>query len=295
MIAIGKINTLKVLRETAVGMYLGDDENNEVLLPASYIKSDIKVKDKLDVFILNDSENRLIATTRKPIVQLNNFACLRVNAITDVGAFLDWGLEKELFSPFNEQKFEMEQNKYYVVYVYLDEISKRIVASTKIDKFVSNEDCTLEGGAEVEILVYEESPLGFSCIINGKHKGLLYHNEIFQDVFIGDEFIAYIKTIREDGLIDLSLQKGGFKNVLSATDVVLEYLEMHDGFLNLHDKSSPEEIAEKFGMSKATYKKAIGVLYRHRKVLIKPDGVYLVKEDPDSEQKADADSTDTTD
>jgi hypothetical protein len=170
----------------------------------------------------------------------------------------------------------MEKDKHYVVYVYIDEVSKRIVGSGKIDKFLSNEGHALEGGQEVDVMLYEESPLGFSCIINGKHKGLIYHNEIFQDVFIGDEMIAYVKQIREDQLIDISLQKSGFKNVLSATDQVLEYLESHGGYVNLHDKSSPDEISDKFSMSKATYKKAIGILYRQRKVLIKPDGVYLV-------------------
>src|SRR5690606_18788033 len=140
---------------------------------------------------------------------------------------------------------------------------------------------TLEGGQEVEVMLYEESPLGYSCIINGKNKGLIYHNDIYQDVFIGDELIAYVKTVREDNLIDISLQKSGFKNVLSATETILDYLENNDGFLDLHDKSHPDEIASKFSMSKATFKKSIGILYRQRKVLIKPDGVYLVKPEAD--------------
>lgn len=274
MIEIGKINKLKVLRETPVGLHLGDDENNEVLLPASYIKGNIKVNEKLDVFIYNDSENRLIATTRKPAVQLNGFACLRVSAVTEFGAFMDWGLEKDLFVPFAEQKYKMEPDKYYVVHVHLDEVSKRIVGSGRIDQFIPNDDLKLEGGQEVEVMLYEESPLGYSCIINGQYKGLIYHNDIYQDVFIGDELIAYVKTIREDKLVDISLQKSGFKNVLNATETVMEYIESHDGYLNLHDKSSPEEIAEIFSMSKATFKKSIGILYRQRRVIIKPDGVY---------------------
>jgi predicted RNA-binding protein (virulence factor B family) len=283
MIEIGKINKLKVIRETDVGLFLADEEHNEVLLPASYVKTPIKVKDKIDVFVYTDSENRIIATTRQPVAELNQFVCLRVNAVTEVGAFMDWGLEKDLFVPFNEQKFPLELNKYYVVYIYLDELSKRIVASTKLDKFVEADDIKLEGGQEVEIMITEESPLGYSCIINGLYKGLIYHNDVYQDLFVGDEQIAYVKMVREDKLVDISLQKGGFKNVLSATEIILEYLETHDGFLNLHDKSSPEEIAEKFSMSKATFKKSIGVLYRHRKVLIKPDGVYLVEQEPDVE------------
>ncbi|WP_317899723.1 CvfB family protein [Aurantibacillus circumpalustris] len=286
MIEIGKINTLTVLRETAVGFYLGDTEGGEVLLPNSYIKEKPSVKEKIEVFIYKDSEDRLIATLRKPIVKLNDFACLRVNAASDIGAFLDWGLEKELFVPFSEQKFNMEEGRYYVVRVFLDDVSKRIVGSSKLEKFLSNEEMKLEGGQEVEIMITEESPLGYSCIINGMHKGLIYHNDVYQDLFVGDEQIAYVKLIREDKLVDISLQKGGFKNVLSATEIILEYLENNDGFLNLHDKSNPEEISEKFAMSKATFKKSIGVLYRHRKVLIKPDGVYLVVNKEGTEEQS---------
>lgn len=278
MIEIGKINKLKVLRETDAGLHLGDNENNEVLLPASFVREKYRVGDKLEVFIYLDSENRLIATLRKPVVQVNAFACLRVNSVTDFGAFMEWGIEKDLFVPTGQQKYPMEAGKVYVVYVHLDEMTRRIVASSRLENFVS-QNVKLEGGQEVEVLIYEETPLGFNCIINGTYKGLIYHNEIFQDLFIGDELTAYVKSVREDQLIDISLQKSGFKNVLSATDIVLEYIQQHNGFLDLHDKSSPEEIAEKFSMSKATFKKAIGILYRQRKVLIKPDGVYLVKGD----------------
>lgn len=277
MIEIGQINTLVIKRETDVGIFLSDDEGNEALLPKSRLDADYKVNSKLQVFVYSESDGRLIASIKKPIATLNSFAYLRVKEVTNVGAFLEWGLEKDLFVPFNEQKQELTINEYCVVYVYLDPLSKRIVASTRIDKFVSNESHQLECGKEVEIMIYEESPLGFSCIINGKHKGLIYHNEIFQDVFIGEELTAYVKTIRDDGLIDISLQKSGFKNVLNATDIILEYIENNDGYLNLHDKSTPQEIAAKFNMSKATFKKSIGILYRHRKVLIKSDGVYLVK------------------
>ncbi len=279
MIEIGKINTLSVTRETSAGYYLGDNENNEVLLPNSFLKTRPAIGEKLEAFIYMDSDERLIASTRKPIASLNAFACLRVNAVTEQGAFMEWGLEKDLFVPHAEQRFPMLKDKYYVVRVFLDEHSQRLAGSSKLDKFLELEDIKLEGGQEVEILIAEESQLGYTCIINGTYKGLIYHNDVYQDLFVGEELIAYVKAVREDKLIDISLQKGGFKNVLAATDVILEYLEQHDGFLDLHDKSSPEEIAEKFSMSKATFKKSIGVLYRHRKVLIKPDGVYLVKQE----------------
>lgn len=283
MIELGKINTLTVLRESEVGLFLGDKEGNEVLLPKSLADTNITRNSKLSVFVYTDAEARSIATLRKPVVQLNQFALLRVKAVTDAGAFMDWGLEKDLFVPHSEQKNEFEEGKYYVIHVYLDAVSRRITGSNKLDKFLTTDNVKLEGGAEVDILITEESQLGFSCIINGLYKGLIYHNDVYQDLFIGDELSAYVKTIRSDGLIDISLQKSGFKNVLSATEIVLEYLENNNGFLNLHDKSSPEEIATKFSMSKATFKKAIGILYRHRKVLIKPDGVYLVPGAPKTE------------
>jgi predicted RNA-binding protein (virulence factor B family) len=284
MIEIGKMNTLTILRESEVGIFLGDEKGSEVLLPKSRLDATYTPGNKLDVFVYTDSDARLIASTRRPIAQLNDFALLRVKTVNDFGAFMDWGLEKDLFVPFSEQKQDFLEEKFYIIYVYLDPVSRRIAGSNKIDQFLSNEESKLEGGAEVDIMIYDESQLGFSCIINGKHKGLIYHNDVYQDLFIGDELEAYVKTIRPDGLIDISLQKSGFKNVLSATEIVLDYLEQHEGFLNLHDKSSPEEIAAKFSMSKATYKKAIGILYRQRKVLIKPDGVYLVAGDANTSE-----------
>ncbi|MDP3556140.1 MAG: S1-like domain-containing RNA-binding protein [Bacteroidota bacterium] len=290
MIEIGKINNLTILRETTVGLYLGDDERNDVLLPNSFIKEEHKVGEKLDVFIYNDSEDRIIATTKNPYVKINEFAYLRVVSVSEVGAFLDWGLEKDLLVPYSEQKHKMSEDNFYVVYVYLDEVTNRIVASNKIDKFLDNENVELKEAEPVDLIIYEESPLGFSCIINGAHKGLIYHNDIFKEVFIGDEMEGFVKTIREDKLIDISFQKSGFKNVLDSTEVVMEYLQKNNGFLNLHDKSTPEEISIRLSMSKATFKKAIGILYRHRKVLIKPDGVYLVKEETPKEEPKDAEA-----
>lgn len=284
MIEIGKINTLTILRETDVGLFLGDEEDKkEVLLPLSHSKPVGKPGDKVEVFIYNDSEDRLIATLKRPYVTLESFAYLRVTSVTEIGAFMDWGLEKDLFVPFSEQRDKMEESVFYVVYVYLDKISNRIVASSKLDKFIVTDKIELEPGQEVDLLIYEESPLGFSAIINNTYKGLIYHNDIYNDVFIGDELKGYVRNIREDKLVDISFQKSGFKNVLDSTEVVIEYLEKHDGFMPLHDKSTPEEISIKLSMSKATFKKAIGILYRHRKVLIKPDGVYLVKAEENDE------------
>ena len=280
MIQIGKTNTLTILRDTPVGMYLGEDESQAVLLPKKYIKPDFKVGDQVDVFIYKDSEDRIIATTLEPYAEVNQFAHLNVSEVSRVGAFLDWGLEKDLFVPFKEQKKRMEEGSSYVVFVYLDEVTQRIVASSKINKFISNEVLTVEVGQEVDLLVYDRSPMGYNCIINGDHKGLLYNNEIYSNIQVGDQLTGYIKTIRENNLIDLSLQKLGFKNVLSSTDVILDYLRKHEGFLEMTDKSSPEEIQKRFSMSKATFKKSIGVLYRQRKVVIEDNGVRLVPVDP---------------
>jgi uncharacterized protein len=279
MIRIGKENTLTVLRETSAGLHLGDGDNNEVLLPNSFIKKPYKIREQLSVFIYKDAEDRLIATTKKPYASLFSFACLKVKEVNASGAFLDWGIEKDLFVPFKEQKSEMTEGSSHVVYVYIDEISNRIIGSSKISQFISNEVLQVKAGEEVNLLVFEESPLGYSCIINAMHRGLLYRNEIFKDIEIGDNLKGYIKTIRPDNLIDLSLQQPGFKNVLSATDMILEYLHENDGFLGLSDKSSPAEIAELFNMSKATFKKSIGILYRQRKVVLKDEGVHLLKED----------------
>ncbi|MBS1637435.1 MAG: GntR family transcriptional regulator [Bacteroidetes bacterium] len=278
MIHIGKTNNLTIIRDTPVGMYLGENEAQVVLLPKKYIKPEFKVGDQVDVFIYKDSEDRLVATTLEPYAEVNQFAHLNVSEVSRVGAFLDWGLEKDLFVPFKEQKKRMEEGSSYVVFVYLDEVTQRVVASSKINKFISNEVLTVEVGQEVDLLVYDRSPMGYNCIINGDHKGLLYNNEIYSNIQVGDQLTGYIKTIRENNLIDLSLQKLGFKNVLSSTDIILDYLHRHEGFVALSDKSSPEEILKVFSMSKATFKKSIGVLYRQRKVRIGDDGVHLLKE-----------------
>ncbi len=277
MIQLGKKNTLQIIRDTPVGMFLGEDDSNVVLLPKKFIEPEFKVGDEIDVFIYKDSEDRIIATRLKPFVEVNNFAFLNVSDANQYGAFLDWGLEKDLFVPFKEQKRKMTPGSNYVVYIYIDELTDRIVASSKINKFISNEVLQVEQAEEVDLLVYDETPLGYTCIINSMHKGLVYHNDIFQDVKIGDELKGYIKTIREGNLIDLSLQKIGFKHVLSSTDTILEYLKTHDGFMTFTDKSSPDLIERNFSMSKATFKKSIGILYRQRKVTLEEKGVRLVE------------------
>ena len=277
MIELGKTNKLRILRNTSVGMYLGDDDNNVVLLPKKYVEPEFQIDDEIDVFIYTDSEDRIIATRLKPFAEINHFAFLNVSEVTKFGAFLDWGLEKDLFVPFKEQKHKMFEGYSYVVYIYVDELTNRIVASSKVNKFISNEVLSVAQGDEVDLLVYNETDMGFTCIINSLHKGLIYHNDIYQDIKVGDDLKGYVKQIREGNLIDLSLQKIGFKHVLSSTDMILEYLKTHDGYLELTDKSSPDLIERRFNMSKATFKKSLGILYRQRQVTLHDDGVRLVK------------------
>ena len=285
MIITGKMNKLREVRETEAGLHLGDEEGNEVLLPASHSKEKFKRGQEREVFIYTDGEGKLLASSNKPYAELNTFFYLRVTAVTPIGAFLDWGLEKDLLVPYNEQKTDMEEGIFYVVYIFLDEVSNRIVASSKLDKFFETENILLEEGQPVDILIYEESQLGFSCIVDNTYKGLIYHNDIFKDVFIGDELKGFVRNIREDKLIDISFQKSGFKNVLDSTEVVYNYIVKNNGYTSLNDKSTPEEISVKLSMSKATFKKAIGILYRHRRVLIKPDGVYLAEPSPEDGEK----------
>ncbi len=280
------MNMLRELRETEAGLHLGDEEGNEVLLPASHSKEQFSKGREREVFVYTDGDGKILASANKPYAELNTFFYLRVTSVTPIGAFLDWGLEKDLLVPFSEQKMDMEEGTFYVVYIYLDDRSNRIVASTKVERFIETENINLEEGQQVDLLIYEESPLGFSCIINNTYKGLIYHNDIFKDVFIGDEMTGFVRTIREDKLVDISFQKSGFRNVLDSTETVYDYITRNKGYITLNDKSTPEEISIKLSMSKATFKKAIGILYRQRRVLIKPDGVYLSNEkDQQSEEK----------
>lgn len=278
MIQLGKRNILTILRHTSVGVYLGDNENSEVLLPQKYSSGTMNVGEQIDVFIYKDSEDRIIATTEEPFIEVGQFGLLKAVSVNKIGAFLDWGLEKDILVPFKEQRHKMFEGFEYVVFVYIDEESQRIVASSKINRFFEKTNIELEQGQEVDLLVYDESDLGFSCVIDNAYQGLIYANDVYQDIRIGDFLKGYIKLVRPDKLVDISLQPVGFKHVLSSTDLILDYLKAHEGFLNMTDKSSPEEIEKRFNMSKATFKKSIGILYRQRKVVLKEDGVHLVKE-----------------
>jgi predicted RNA-binding protein (virulence factor B family) len=274
-IELGRFNTLEVVKEVDFGMYLDGGEQGEILLPARYVPDDCKVGDRLDVFLYLDMEERLIATTLTPLVQVGEFACLEVNWVNEYGAFLNWGLMKDLFVPFREQKMKMQVGRKYVVYAYVDEESYRIVASAKVDRYLSKEIPAYRPGDEVDMLVWQKTELGFKAIVEHKYSGLLYGNQIFRDLCTGDKLKAYLKQVRPDGKIDLILQKAGFEHVDDFADRLLYYIKEHGGSIPFGDKSDATAIYDTFGVSKKTFKKAVGDLYKKRLILIGEDGLRL--------------------
>lgn len=274
MIELGNYNTLKILRETGVGLFLGDDDVDDLLLPSKYVPDNYEIGDDIRVFCYLDHEERPIATTLDPLIIRNTFGFLEVAEVNDFGAFLDWGLEKHLLVPFREQQIKMIEGKSYVVFCYLDEKTFRLVASSRLNKFVEHEDLSLSAKEEVDLLVSRKSDLGWDVIINNKYKGLIFANEVFQPLEVGMSVKGYVKNIREDNKVDISLKPIGYSSLEPAANQIFEQLELEGGFIALHDKSPPEEIQEKFSMSKKIFKKAIGTLYRERKIEIKNDGIY---------------------
>ena len=277
MINLGVYNSLAVLRSAEQGLYLGDDSGESVLLPNKYIPAGAGIGDTLNVFIYNDSEDRIIATTLVPKVTLNKFACLEVVNVTNNGAFLDWGLAKDIFVPFNEQLKKLEVGQHPIAVLYLDKITNRLAASCKINKFLNNETIEVKEKEEVELLIMEKTDLGINVIINDIYKGIIYQNEIFQTLTYGDRMKGYIKKIRDDKKIDVSLEKIGYEKVQGHEEKILAKLKENKGFLNLNDYSSPEEITAVLEMSKKTFKKAIGSLFKQRKIRIEEKGIYLAQ------------------
>jgi len=276
MIELGKQQKLKIQRFSDPGLYLVDDEENEILLPNQYIDDNMVPGNELDVFVYKDSEDRLVATTEEPKIKLNDFAFLKVNDLASFGAFLDWGLQKDLLVPNNQQSMDMYVGKKYLVYMYLDDETDRLVASSKINKFLNNDELTVFEGDKVDLIVSNNSSLGFNTIVNNQHSGLIYHNEIFNDINTGDHLVGYVKKIREDNKIDISLQKQGYGNVEPNAQIILEKLSKNDGFIQLNDKSNPDLIRSQLQMSKKTFKKAIGSLYKQKLIEIDEKGLRLL-------------------
>ena len=280
MIQLGKYCTLKVVKELDFGMYLdGGEEFGEILLPTKYIPKGTKVGDELEVFLYLDSEDRIIATTLRPYAQAGEFAYLQVASVNRVGAFLDWGLPKDLLVPFREQRSEMKQGYKYIVYIYADVESRRLVASAKLNKFLDNTPVEYEYNQEVDLLVTQKTDLGWKVIVNSRHSGMIYDNEIFVPIQKGDKIKGYVKHIRSDEKLDITLQKTGYD--VEAMDAlakeIFEKLKASGGIIPLSDKSSAEEIAEIFGCSKKSYKKAIGSLYKAKLINITPQTIELIK------------------
>lgn len=277
MSQIGKLNHLEVLKELDFGIYLDGGDLGEILMPKRYVPEGTMLGDFLEAFIYLDSEDRLIATTEKPLAQVEEFALLEVVSVTPVGAFLNWGLPKDLFVPFREQRKPMEVGKKYLVYVYLDTDSKRIAASSKIENYLDNIPVDYDENEEVDLIIVNETDLGYNAIIDYSHLGVLYKNEVFQELNPGDKVQGYIKKIRTDGKIDLRLDKIGYEKIISFVDRIIIELQKNKGFLPLTDKSSPEEIYKIFKISKKNFKAAIGALYKKRFIALEEDGIRLLE------------------
>ncbi len=278
MADIGKMNVLPVLRSSDFGLFLDGGELGDILLPKRYAADSLKPGDTVEVFIMLDSEDRLTATTLKPFAMVDEFACLRVVSVTAVGAFLDWGLPKDLLVPFREQKTKMREGQFQMVRIYLDRVSGRLAATAKLDKFLDKSEANFDPGEKVELLVCAKTDLGYKVIVNGSHWGLVFSNEVFQPLERGQRLDGFVKQLREDGKIDLCLQKPGYEKVTNLTDVILNHLKGQGGFMPITGKSSPEEIRALFGVSKKTYKQAIGALYKKRRIEFVDEGTKLVGE-----------------
>lgn len=268
MLKIGNYNTLTVAREVDFGLYLATDDGREILIPNRYVPEGTKIGDELNVFVYNDSDDRLIATTEAPYAQVGEFAYLQVRDVNQTGAFLDWGLPKDLLVPFAQQKARMKSGGIYLVYVYLDDATKRIAASAKIERFLGNAFPDYRHGKKVRALVVEHTGIGYRVIVDNKHWGMIYDNEIFRPLELEETVTAFVKSVREDGKIDLSLSDSTGKRVKGLSERILGELKAAGGELPLSDASSPDEIREAFSCSKKDFKKAIGHLYKEGKILL---------------------------
>jgi uncharacterized protein len=273
---LGVFNNLKAVRSTSVGFFLSDDAGQEVLLPNKYVPEDFDVFDTIDVFVYKDSEDRIIATNLRPYIELGQFACLRVEDVGEYGAFVDWGLEKHLLIPFKEQARPLKVGDLVAVHLLYDQLTERLVGSTKTFKYLEKENIQLSEGQEVQILVAENTDLGYNVIVNNQYKGLVYRNEVFKRIYLGDILTAYVKRIRPDKGIDIILQQQGYANTEPNAQRILSALKENNGYLPLSDASNPEQIYKVLEMSKKTFKKSVGNLYRDRKITIADDGIRLL-------------------
>ncbi len=273
---IGKYNTLRVVKEVEFGVYLDGGELGEILLPIRYVPPGLKPDDEIEVFIYLDSEDRVIATTEEPYAIVGELAYLKVVSVNKTGAFLDWGLMKDLLVPYREQAERMKEGESYVVYIYLDDESRRIVATSKLNSALDNLLPEYEEGEEVDIMIIDKTDLGYKVAVNNLHSGMVYHNELFKPIKIGDSSKGYIKKVREDDKLDISLEKPGYEKIDGLAADVITKLKEKGGHMDISDKSPAEVIYKVFGTSKKNFKKAIGSLYKQRIISIEKDGITLL-------------------
>ncbi|MDD6553430.1 MAG: S1-like domain-containing RNA-binding protein [Prevotellaceae bacterium] len=285
---LGDYNTLKMTKvaeredphafngKEVFGIFLDGGEEGEILMPQKYVPEGVKPGDDVRCFLYLDQDERLIATTETPKAKVGDFAYLKVNWVNKFGAFLDWGVLKDVFCPFREMKKKMEIGEYYIVYIHIDEDSYRIMASAKVEHFLSEEKPTYKPGTEVDLLVWQKTDLGFKVIVDNKYAGLLYDDQIFQPLHTGDRVKGYISTVRPDGKIDVALQATGRRQTKNFADELLQYLKEHDGRCDLGDKSAADDIYERFHVSKKVFKRAVGDLYKQRLITVSPLSIALV-------------------
>ena len=276
MLNIGNYNTLKIIKILSFGAYLDGGGGKEILLPTRYVPDGAKVGEEVEVFIYHDNEGRLIATTLRPKAVVGEFAFMQVKSVNTTGAFLDWGLMKDLLVPYKEQKLTMREGKWYLVYVRLDHVTGRIMASARIEKFLNNVPPKYEFNQEVDLLVADDTEIGYKVIVNNLHWGMVYHNQVFQRLEKGEHLKGYVKEIREDDKLDISLAPLGYQKVDGIAQTILHALQMQNGFLPVHDKSDPDVIYSLFRCSKKAFKQAIGALYKQHLIHIEPEGIRLV-------------------
>ena len=279
MVEIGKYNTLKIVKDLDFGVYLDGGDGVEILLPARYVPKNVKPGDEVEVFIYHDNEGRLIATTAKPLAQVGEFQFMEVKSVNNTGAFLEWGLMKDLLVPFKEQKMPMREGKWYLVYVHVDHVTGRIVASARVDKYLDNVIPDYSFNQEVDLLVAEKTEIGYKVIINNTHWGLVYHSEVFQRLEKGEHVKGYIKEVREDEKIDVSLTPLGYQKVEGISKIILDSLKAQGGYIAVHDKSEPELIYSLFRCSKKAFKQAIGALYKQKIINLETEGIRLINKD----------------
>ncbi len=275
MLFIGKYNDLTITRDSDQGLYLENPQGEEVLLPNRYVTEEMRPDDRIRVFVYTDSEDRPVATTEKPLAMRDEFAYLEAVDVNNSGAFMDWGLSKDILVPHSEQLTPMERGKKYLVFVHLDRLTNRMIASPRLNRFVDNERLTIAEGDEVDLIIWERTDLGYNVIVNEFHKGLIFESDIFKTLHIGDRMKGYVKKIREENKLDITLEKIGVERFEPLIQRIIDALNKNNGFLPLHDDSPPEEISKTLGMSKRNFKKSIGNLWKNKVITFEENGIRL--------------------